>query len=477
MSVEQIGLNDEESYNSDGEDGQQQIEYISMKRNLSIQEEILKQQPSNNFKTQYTANLEDGTQCRFIGTQIQNLQFSNIQNCNTQILKRLPVILPSSQFVLKPAQTVLKPTRNVRILPNTNKILNSTVNAINAVHSINGSSQNSILIPKAKLLNGIPPQMLKAAPLTTQILNSSNISAQLLGTSQIVANSSEITNHVINTSKICTSVMNATPVSTQTILNPQICLSSVLRPAQQSAQRQNTQHFITPVIRNNAPVTTQSLKSTNILSNGTTKNVISGQILKPVQIPPQILRTVTASMMKNSSTLKPILKNTVSNSTTFRAVSTQKSSAQDSKSVSTSTASVLRFTQLGSTPISILKPQSKTTVISSQNLSINSQNTIVNSSNGMQNSCVQQCTSSNIQNEFNGIKTMQNNVNVIKLRQNVPTANGSVPTVAKKMKHGVTQKVSNVVTEKNDSPKPLGSSENPIQIIQQGHQIHRYLMG
>ncbi|XP_046749044.1 uncharacterized protein LOC124412890 [Diprion similis] len=477
LSIDHIGINDDEN-NSETEDAQQQLEDVATEQNFSIQDNVLTQQVSNNVrssKIQFSTNLEAGTQCRFIDNQLQNLQFSNIQTSHAQVLKRLPVILPSSQFVLKPAQTVLKPTRNVRILPNTNKVMNSSINAINTVHTINGSSQNSILIPKTKLLNSIPPQMLKATPLTTQLLNSNNIATHLLGATQIVGNSSDISNHILNTSHIGTSVMNTTSVSTQSILNSQICLSSpVLRTTQSSSQRQTAQHFLTPFIKNTtSPIASPVVKSTNILSNGSSKNNIAGQILKPMQIPTQMLRTVTASMIKNSAASTPVLKNTVSNATAFRVGAAVKSAVQDLKSVSSSTASVLRSTQLGSTPISILKPQSKviTTNSSSQNLPHNAHNTTGNSKISLQNSCLQQCVSSNIQKEFNGVKQVQNNTNFIKMRQNL-AANIATPTSIKKSKPGVTQKQANSGTEKTDTTKPLGSSENPIQIVQQGHTFH-----
>lgn len=451
MSIDPSTLEEEEN-NSETEDVQKQIGDVSLEQNFTnFEGNILSQETSTNYKTeevQFPTNLEAGTQCRFTDNQIQSLQFGNIQNSHAQILKRLPVILPSSQFVIKPAQTVLKPSRNVRILPNTNKILNS-------VHTINGSNQNSILLPKTKLLNGISSQLLKATPLTTQLLNSNNISAQFL-------NASDIPNHVISTSRIATSVMNATPVSAQNIINSQICLSS---PVMRTGQRQNTQHFLTPVIKTTTSVASPAAKNTNILSNGHSKNSISGQILKSVQVPAQMLRTVNASMIKHTAA-SPLLTNTVANATTFRTGTLVKST-QDLKS----NASILRSAQLGSTPISILKPQSKTIVNNStaQNLLHNTQSVVGNSTN---NSSVQQCSALNSQNEFSGIKQMQNNINIVKMRQN-GAVNGAASNTARKTKPAVTQKPTAAAAEKTDTTKPLGSSENPIQIVQQGHTFHR----
>ncbi|XP_012257863.2 uncharacterized protein LOC105687081 [Athalia rosae] len=471
LTMQDIGVISEEN-NSDVEDEPKQVEDIAIEQNFPIQQEIPAQQPSNSFKTtelQFSTNLEAGTQCRFTDNQIQNLHFNNIHNSHAQILKRLPVILPSSQFVLKPAQTILKPTRNVRILPNTNKILNGTVNTINAVHSLSSSSQNSILIPKTKLLNGLSSQMLKATPLTTQLLSSNNISAQLLGTSHIVGNSSELCNHVMGTSQIATTVINATPVSTQTILNSQICLSSpVLRPTQHSIQRQNTQHFLTPIVKNTS-LPSSAVKTSNVLTNSNSKNVTSGQMLKPMQM----LRTVPVSMIKSTGASSPLLKNVVSTASGIRAGSVVKANIQDLKTIPTSNASVLRSTQMASTPISILKPQSRIITNNSmgQNLLHNTQTAVGNVPNGMQNSCIQQCSVSNMQSESNGIKQIQSNMNAVKMRQNA-VANGGAASLAKKTKPAVVQKTPSAVMEKTDTSKPLGSSENPIQIVQQGHTFH-----
>jgi hypothetical protein len=129
---------------------------------------------------------------------------NNITESQAQILQRFPVILPSSQFIIKPAQTVLTPVKNFRILPNATK-----------TSSIIQTSQNSLLLPKTSLINTVSPQLIKAMPVGTQFLSTTNnISTQLLNTSQLFTKSCDNSNQVISES-LCT-VPNVNNVSTLT---------------------------------------------------------------------------------------------------------------------------------------------------------------------------------------------------------------------------------------------------------------------
>ncbi|XP_015601627.1 uncharacterized protein LOC107270815 [Cephus cinctus] len=415
-------------------------------------------------EAQVVNTTENNIQYSFEGNQIQAAQLGSIPNSQAQILQRLPVILSSSQFILKPPQTLLKPAKNIRILPNTSKITNST---INTVHSINNSSQNSILLPKTTLLNTLSPQIIKATPIT-QLLNTNNISAQLLNTSQILAG--DISNPVINTSHISASAVNGTPMSTQNVLNSQIRLSPAVKSSQASIQRGNVQQFLTPILKNTSN-TSQTIKTSQILTNANLKTAISTPFLKSVQIPAQMLRS-SASTIKGTNATSTLLTKTTANTSSpvvFRTASIVKS--QDLKTATTCSASTLRPTQMISSPISILKPQAKVAFSNStkQNLMLNSQNVVSSISSNLHTPTTAQTPVVNPSNDFDCIKPPQNGT--VKQKSTVPV-NCTAVKIGKKAKIVPTQKPTAVTTEKNDTTKPLGSSENPIQIVQQGHMFH-----
>lgn len=158
------------------------------------------------------------TQCN--GNLLQNrIQFSiasnneqtdSISESQAQILQRFPVILPSSQFIIKPAQSVLTPVKNIRILPNTNKITSTAQ-----------TSQNSLLLPKTTLLNTISPQFLKAMPIGTQFLSATNnVPTQILNTSRIFAKTSDSVSTQLVSDSLCRSTnINTVPTLTQNLVS------------------------------------------------------------------------------------------------------------------------------------------------------------------------------------------------------------------------------------------------------------------
>lgn len=426
---------------------------------------LLSQQKINTTRsdeTQALNSVKNNVRYGFEENQVQTQQVgATIQNSQAQILQRLPVILPSSQFIIKPAQTILKPAKNIRILPNTSKINGGTVNTISTMHSINSSNQNSILLPKAALLNTLSPQIIKATPITTQLLNTNNISAQLL-------NTCEISNQVIDTSHISASIVNGPPVSAQNILSSQVRLSPVLKSTQAIAQKGNVHQILTPIIKGVSSAS-QVLKNAQVLNNVNLKTTISTPFLKSVQIPAQMLKSSTA-VVKNTTVASTLTKTTVNSSTPviFRSASIVKT--QDLKTATTSSTSILRPTQGVSTPISILKPQTKVAFNSStkQGLILNSQNVSGFTSN-LQTTTLKQGTPMNQQNGLESVKPVQNGT--IKQKPNI-SVNGTTVRIGKKAKPVTLQKPVAVAAEKTDTSKPLGSSENPIQIVQQGHTFH-----
>lgn len=402
-----------------------------------------------------------------IEDSVAQSQLHAMPTSQAQILQKLPVILPSSQFILKPAQTILKPAKNIRLLQGSNKLTSATVNSINAVHSLNNNSNpSSMLLSKATILNNLSPQILKATPITAQLLNTAGISAQLLNTSQILAGACEIQNQSVNTSHIASTLVNTTSGAQQNFVTSQIRLSPIVK-ASQPLQRGNVQQFLTPVLKG-APAVLP--KSNQILNNSGVAAAIPAQLLKSVQIPSQLLKT-KAAIGKKATVMTGLPKTTINSNTpvVLRAASIVK--PQDLKAAATTSTSILKPTQISSTPISILKPQAKIAFnnTTKQNVTIATQN-VANVSNGSQNT-LQKAPATQQSVTFECAKPVQNEA----MKQKVNLAvNGTNVKVNKKAK-STPVKPATVVNEPTDTSKPLGSSENPIQIVQQGQTFHRYV--
>ncbi|XP_017882060.1 uncharacterized protein LOC108626108 isoform X2 [Ceratina calcarata] len=395
-----------------------------------------------------------------IEDNIAQNQLNSIPSSQAQILQKLPVILPSSQFIIKPAQTILKPAKSVRLLQGSNKLVNTSVNSINTVHSLNTNiNSNSVLLSKATILNNLSPQIIKATPITAQLLNTSGIPAQLLSTSQLLTGTCEIQNQSVGTSHISNAIVNGTSGATQNLIGSQIRLSPIVKTSQ-PLQRGNVQQFLTPVLKGASTVLP---KTNQILNNGNT--AVSAQFLKSVQIPSQLLRT-KAAIGKKTTGATGASKTTASSNAqvVLRTASIVKS--QDLKTSTTSSMSILKPTQISSTPISILKPQAKIAINNStkQNVTIATQsigNVSSNSHNNLQKPVQQSGT-------FESTKSLQ--AEIAKQKLNL-VANGNSKLNNKKVKS--TPVKSTVIPEESTNvSKPLGSSENPIQIVQQGQTFH-----
>lgn len=457
ITLEEIDLNNQ------NHESQQIIEHQTniIQQNSGTETMVLEQPKAHTIKTDVThvKSIHENDLQYTIEDNIAQNQLNTIPNTQAQILQKLPMILPSSQFIIKPAQTILKPAKNIRLFQSSNKLTNTTVNSINSVHSLNtNSNSNSVLLSKATILNNLSPQIIKATPITAQLLNTGGISAQLLNTSQLLTSACEIQNQSISTPHMSNTIVNTTSGATQNIVTSQIRLSPIVKTSQ-SLQRGNVQQFLTPVLKGTSTV----LPKTNILNNTSVATAIPAQFLKSVQIPSQLLKTRTTIGKKITSTTGTTPKATTNSDTpvVLRTASIVKT--QDLKT--TTTNSILKPTQICSTPISILKPQAKIAFnnTTKQNITIANQNSPQNNS---------QKTSPTQQNStFESAKLVQNETPRQKLNLVV---NGTNLKVNKKVK-STPVKSTTIVNESTDTSKPLGSSENPIQIVQQGQTFHRYM--
>nr|XP_012148477.1 PREDICTED: uncharacterized protein LOC100878977 [Megachile rotundata] len=459
LSLEEINLNDQ------NHETQQMIEHQNnmIQQNSGTQTIILEQSKVHAIKTDvaHVKNIHENDLQYTIEDSIAQNQLNTIPNSQAQILQKLPVILPSSQFIIKPAQTILKPAKNIRLFQGSNK-LNATANPMNTVHSLNTTSNpNSVLLSKTTILNNLSPQIIKATPIT-QLLNTSGISAQLLSTSQIITGACEIQNQSISTPHIANTIVNTTSGTTQNLVTPQIRLSPIVKTSQ-SLQRGNVQQFLTPVLKS---ASNMLPKTNQILNNTSVATAIPAQFLKSVQIHPQLIKAKT-TINKKSALASGMSKTTVNSNApvVLRTASIVKS--QDLKTATTSSTSILKPTQISSTPISILKPQAKIAFnnTTKQNATVacqNDTNILNNSMNISPKSSIIQQTGA-----VESSKPIQNEA--IKQKLNL-IVNGTNLKMNKKVKN--TPIKSTVLSESTDTSKPLGSSENPIQIVQQGQTFH-----
>ncbi|KAK1132286.1 hypothetical protein K0M31_016406 [Melipona bicolor] len=452
ITMEEIDLNNQ------NHESEQIIEHQTniIQQNSDTETMVLEQPKVHTIKTDVKSIHENDLQYTIEDNIAQN-QLNTIPNTQAQILQKLPMILPSSQFIIKPAQTILKPAKNIRLFQSLNKLTNATVNSINNVPSLNtNSNSNSVLLSKATILNNLSPQIIKATPITAQLLNTTGISAQLLNTSQLLTSACEIQNQSIGTPHVSNTIVNTTSGATQNIVTSQIRLSPIVKTSQ-PLQRGNVQQFLTPVLKSTSTVLP---KTNHILNNTNVATAIPAQFLKSVQIPSQLLKTRNTIAKKTTSTTGT--PKTTTNSDTpvvLRTASIVK--AQDLKT--TTTNSILKPTQICSTPISILKPQAKIAFnnTTKQNISIATQNANSSQNNSQKTSPTQQNST------FESAKLVQSETPRQKLNLVI---NGTSLKVNKKVKNAPVK--STMVNESTDTFKSLGSSENPIQIVQQGQSFH-----
>ncbi|XP_014205528.1 uncharacterized protein LOC106637311 isoform X2 [Copidosoma floridanum] len=364
-----------------------------------------------------------------------NPQVCSVSESQAQILQRFPVILPSSQFIIEPAQTVLTPMKSIRILPSPTKASNAQ------------TSKNSLLLPKTTILRNMSPQLIKAVPVGTQFLSTANnISTQLLNASQLISKAnngscsiisgSSGSNRLVNDSLVTTRVSNV-PSTTQHLIRQ----ASVQRPGQtQARQRPNQQQYFTPILKANTLASNgiTVVRNTPLLNSNAMKQSSTTPVLKSIN--PSVLKT---SLLKNPVAISlPVSKTGNSPVIVTTPVMKTIDPLQPSKSIN---PSIIRR-KMSSTPVSILKPQIK----------------------AANNSLIKQNLTSLLSNkkplELNGgLKPLV----TAKLKQ-------SVNSLMKSIKNKpITQKLVTVKQDPIDAVNDsLGSSDNPVQIVQQGDTYH-----
>ncbi|XP_054014979.1 uncharacterized protein LOC128895953 [Hylaeus anthracinus] len=435
-----------------------------IQQNSGTQRIVLEQTKVHAVKTDVThvKNIHEDDLRYTIDDGVTQNQLNAAPHSQTQILQKLPVILPPSQYIIKPAQTILKPTKSVRLLQGSNKLNNATVNPIHTVHSLNSSTNpNSVLLSKARILNNLSSQIIKATPITAQLLNNSGLSAQLLNTSQILTGACEIQNQPAGTAHITNAIVNTTSGTTQNLVTSQIRLSPIVKSSQ-SLQRGNVQQYLTPVLKGASNAVS---KPNQILTNTSVATAIPAQLLKSVQIPSQLLKTKT-TVAKKAVAPTGVQKTTISPNSPVVLRTTSIVKSQDMKTATMNSTSILKPTQMSSTPVSILKPQAKMAFNNStkQNVTTAAQNASA-VSNTSQKTPVTQHSGT-----FESAKSVPNDT--IKQKLNL-VANGTNLKANRKPKStAVPVKSTAVTNESTDASKPLGSSENPIQIVQQGQTFH-----
>ncbi|XP_034938730.1 uncharacterized protein [Chelonus insularis] len=407
-------------------------------------------------ETPETSDLEN------IGPNYGEIQYAigkhTAQNFSTnitqpQVLQR--VIFPSSQFILKPAQAILKAGKGIRLIPASNKInANTNVTSVTTNNNING--QNTVLLPKTTILNSVSSQIFKTTPIASQVIHGNAISAQLLNSSQIL--SCDPSNQSLSNGNNDNNLITNGLRSIQNIGSNQIRLSPVITTTSTSTQGDNGQQFTTSISKNTsgAPLISKSQISNRVNSK------ITSSFLKSLQFPTQILKTQVGKLTNTSISTK------VANTNPSIILKTgSRLKTQTPKSVTTS-GIINRPTHTVSTPISILKPQTKVAFANStkQNLIVNSQN-LTSINNVQATRIVQKITQQNSSTEndkpaqINDIKSKNSEVPIL-----------TSPKIIRKPKIISTQNSMSSVSTSNEGLKSLGSNENPIQIIQQGNAFH-----
>lgn len=278
------------------------------------------------------------------------------------------------------------------------------------VQTVVKQPKNVKILPNLKQVVSKQRSNTRSLLLPTSILQSSLVKTVV--TPQII-NPSEIQGQLINTPRLTIACNPAVPQMPTNLVN----VSAMTTQSPKSLLNVQT---LTKVAKPRVPSIISSARNAMPLKNGSS-------ILKPVQIAPA--RSVESTKVVNRPILlkPPIIR-------------TQKILPKNPVKTTTAT----------SAPVSILKPKSNVILKNSieQNVT-DSQSDNVSSTSGKQ----------TVQNSF--VKLADNSATV----KNKPDggAEQAAKLLSKKPKSPDMQ---------TDSAKPLGSTENPIQIIQQGQTFH-----
>ncbi|XP_012276900.1 uncharacterized protein LOC105697810 [Orussus abietinus] len=391
----------------------------------------------------------------------------SIESVQAQIFQKLPVILPSSQFIVRPSHSIVKPAKNVHIIPCINKMSNTVVNRVLGVNPVDGYTQNSILLPKTTLRGPVSPQVTKVVPVS-KFSNNSKVPVHMLNASQIKTGQIQVVRQMANDSQMSNPVMKVTSPSSQNILRPQLRLPSASKTSQATIQKENVQKIFNPLVKSNS--NSLLIKGTQVLNNTNLTAAISTSFLKSLQIPAQMLKMPSTAVVKHGSVAPSLEKTTVDCAAPITLQVTPIVKSQDLRTIPPCPIPVLKPSNVGATRLSILKPQTKVTqgdpcksgIITSIN---NSENV---SNNVHVTTAIQSKTPHRPSNNTESVKPLENSG----IRQKVFCEFTDTNIKSEQKVRTITGKKSATVAIKQNVSKPLGSSENPIQIVQQGRTFH-----
>ncbi|CAG5096051.1 Similar to ZNF839: Zinc finger protein 839 (Homo sapiens) [Cotesia congregata] len=394
----------------------------------------------------------------------QNFSTAALSSSSPQVLQKLPVYLPSSQFIIKPAQTILKTSKSIQLISNS-KLINGN----------NGSqhqNQNSVLLPKVStLLNSVNSHVFKGTSVASQVVHGNSLSAQLLTPQIITCESSNQrvtnTNTGGNTSGQC-NTSNNNNISIINNKNGNLIANGVRSQSLGNTQQIRLLPRVTGAIQEtNAGQFTAVVNKTAAINESVNGKMTAGSLIggkistgvissKTAQFTP---RMVTASIGKLATTATKVPINSLKSSITFPAGTTIR--PQNFRSVNAGL--IQRNGTSVSTSVSILKPQPK--VVPKQNLGVGSPISAV------------------LNGASTGVGSLQKIVKVAPQSLSMDTVKRVQSNEAKRSSDLVMNKMdvkkpktvgmlSSGTAGQTNLAKPLGSNENPIQIVQQGHTFH-----
>ena len=267
------------------------------------------------------------------------------------------------------------------------------------------------------------------------------------------------------------------PRSVQNVVDTPLCLSPVISASSKKLPSINTQHIIMPCVNatDDRKAMLKPATTCKPYSNGNPRKTANppGSI-KSVQLPADFLQTGRATLVKGTTNFPVLLKTvdpTANVPVLVKATSVLKN--QEHKPITMKGLSVLRST--GANPagsVSVLKSQVKTQSGITSDGSMNAQNVVMSFSNLPQNGELVQQTAASSQIRPNGqLKSSENFINGNIIKAIIP--NATAPRVIRLVQRPriVNQDAVVKTTEQTDPSRPLGSCENPIQILQEGQSF------
>lgn len=346
--------------------------------------------------------------------------------------KFTPVLPESSSYIIKPIQTLLKNTKGIRRVVNGNDN-NKIITENNSVGCVN---PNSLLLQRNSVYNGV----------NTQIVKNNSTPGQLFDSSR----SSWVNNFTNGTIK------TTTQPATNKLRNNYVKTSEIETNNQQQYVNKNTSLHLN--VKN------------QISSN---RNLLPVSFLKTVNNLPGLSKN-SCTIKNSTESLSPKF---ISSFLQTDELNLRLKNQNYDKTIATSIGTMIRTTNHSTPPVSILKPQKVTLVNSNKQNIKNSVNSFVKKvgiSQSTQPAATTTTTTTSTTTITNPIdeKKIVNNVGS-NLNNKSPGEDVSVGKVLKKQKlSGLQNSDGNGTRSDADASQPLGSSENPIHIVQQGQSFH-----